>query len=129
MRASVCKTPGCDLPVYVEKWGLCRPEYNRLRREGVIKRPPKKLCRFEGCERDAVGKGLCNAHLSQEKRGRELAPLKKYRAPKEPASDQKLTRVCDVPVRSKNWEPCGEPAGRHSLCRAHMTVYAELVRA
>ena len=38
-------------------------------------KPPEQLCSFEDCGRDKYGKGLCKAHLWQQKRGSELKPI------------------------------------------------------
>jgi hypothetical protein len=39
-----------------------------------------KPCRFEGCERHAVAKGLCSPHRKQELRGLPLMPIRGERA-------------------------------------------------
>ena len=33
-------------------------------------------CKYEGCSRKHVGKGLCDAHRKQMERGKELAPIR-----------------------------------------------------
>lgn len=36
----------------------------------------KRTCSFEGCERATVGRGLCNGHWQQQRRGADLSPLR-----------------------------------------------------
>lgn len=38
----------------------------------------KKQCAFDGCDRPAVAKGLCQPHYHQQMRGVELKPLRAY---------------------------------------------------
>lgn len=37
------------------------------------------LCSFEGCDRKLHGKGLCEAHYHQQRRGSKLVPLREQR--------------------------------------------------
>ena len=40
--------------------------------------PPARTCRFDGCGRNALYKGLCNSHYAQTQRGQPLTPIKPY---------------------------------------------------
>lgn len=37
-----------------------------------------KICDFEGCERGATARGLCQTHYMQQRSGKELTPIRAY---------------------------------------------------
>lgn len=41
----------------------------------------KRICKFEGCGRKTVGRGLCRGHYSQNARGKPLTPLRQLLRP------------------------------------------------
>jgi len=92
-----------------------------------------KTCSFEGCERKHFGKGLCNGHYLQQRRGEELRPLRKRTSPKElerlRAQGLKKCSECD---RVKPFEEFRKDKrakdGRHPQCKACEAEYREATR-
>lgn len=48
---------------------------------GTVANMDAPQCRFEGCDRPARAKGLCDGHYRQQRAGRELAPLRHMTSP------------------------------------------------
>lgn len=65
------------------KQGLCPTHYMQLYRR-------METCRFDGCGRKAVARGLCRAHRSQERAGEPLRPIQQ---PKLTAADVAMIRA------------------------------------
>ena len=85
----------------------------------------KKTCSFDGCDRWATSKGLCEGHNWQRRKGRTLTPLKKQALP------FKEGESCSA-------EGCSEPLKARQLCQTHYHIkynyglspeqYSELLR-
>jgi hypothetical protein len=60
------------------------------------------ICSFPDCGRDAIGSGLCNAHLAQKNTGRPLKPVKR-----------------EKPRRSCAYKGCTREVVAKNLCKAH----------
>jgi hypothetical protein len=60
------------------------------------------ICVFPDCGRDALGSGLCNAHLAQKKTGRPLKPVGRVK-----------------PRRSCTYKGCTREVLAKKLCKAH----------
>lgn len=79
----MCSEPGCDLPVFVRIYGLCKTHYHRFKRTGgtVISREPPsvvRVCSVDGCGRGTKAKGLCGTHYGYKQRyGSPTPELKK----------------------------------------------------
>lgn len=56
---------------FIAAKGACRACYNRYRRNGTFEKQRKRnICSVEGCEKNVVTRGLCDAHRKmQERRG------------------------------------------------------------
>lgn len=67
----------------------------------------KRTCSFSGCDRPHEGHGLCAAHLLQQRRGKELSPLKIHRR----------GATC-------SYDGCGKPHLAHGLCDGHLKQQA-----
>lgn len=67
---------------------------------------PASKCNFPSCTHDSYGKGLCNAHYQQQRRGEELRPLRPRRRKNEEP------KPCTVPE-------CGRPQYGKGFCAAH----------
>lgn len=69
----------------------------------------KPLCSFEGCEKPARGRGLCEGHSTQQRRGQDLRPLR-VRAPRGSHG------IC-------SFEGCDNHATRRGFCSGHYTQW------
>ncbi len=65
------------------KQGLCPTHYMQLYRR-------METCRFDGCGRKVVARGLCRTHADQEREGKPLTPIRK---PKLTATDVAMIRA------------------------------------
>lgn len=70
--SAVCSVDGCSRPIAVQKAGLCRAHYLRLRRTGSVgpatigeRRPAGAVCSVDGCDRPHEARGLCSSHYSR----------------------------------------------------------------
>lgn len=78
-----------------------------------------RACEFSGCNRPHSAKGYCNTHYQQQRRGRELVPIKdRVPATHRNTRGQKRCAECrtyqfedEFRVRSR------KPDGLHSRCR------------
>lgn len=66
--------------------------------------PVIKVCSFEGCERELMAKGLCDSHYAQQRRGKELAPLRK---------------AANRPPLPCKAQDCDRPTRANGLCSMH----------
>lgn len=66
-----CRIEGCERPVHVKKWNVCKAHYDAARRQGLVPRRPgaPPVCVEDSCERtDVVAHGLCDLHYGRFKR-------------------------------------------------------------
>jgi hypothetical protein len=75
------------------------------------------ICSFEGCDHEAIAKGLCWAHYAQQRRGQELRPLSPYRGPR---GGRRRTQGETCSFEGCNREPNGK-----GLCAAHRAQKAQ----
>lgn len=68
----VCKTGGCERGGKLRR-GMCGSCYLRAWKAAG---GTGKTCSVDGCHKPLKGKGLCNGHYWQKRRGQELRPLK-----------------------------------------------------
>lgn len=61
VRGQHCKAPGCDRRRSSHE-GLCGTHSRRMKRHGLLEKPPPRPCNVSGCERTAQAKGLCQRH-------------------------------------------------------------------
>jgi hypothetical protein len=91
-----CAALDCEEPA--TRRSLCLRHYGWARRWGIDKAFPKqalpthdsKICKGPECGRRATGKGYCNAHGRQLRKGEPLRQLRKY-APRPKPSEGKYT--------------------------------------
>lgn len=93
----------------------------------------EKLCSFEGCDMPIKGKGLCEGHYSQQRRGEELRPLRKRvsKAEAEHLRAQGLKKCsgCDqVKLIEEFTRYRRSKDGRSSQCKACQAEYREANR-
>ena len=96
-----------------------------------------KVCSFEGCGREHSAKGLCDSHYAQQRRGKELTPIRSV--PNRPPLACRL-QGCNTPSRANGlcakhnqqarrrgeytdkkcaYPPCNRPGIEKGLCPAH----------
>lgn len=67
MSQNICAFDGCENPVHVKKFGLCKPHYQQKQAGKDMTPVPVEVltpCALPGCEGYARSRGLCNVHAS-----------------------------------------------------------------
>lgn len=91
---AACNVDGCERQHYGR--GYCHMHFERVRTKGAVElalREPKK-CRFDGCGHAAKSLGLCNGHVIQTRRGKELTPLEPRRS--STVRDEHGRKLCGI---------------------------------
>ncbi|MFJ9804199.1 endonuclease VII domain-containing protein [Streptomyces wuyuanensis] len=100
-----CTVDGCDRPVRVRSRGWCAMHYSRWQRHGdpgpgaahrvhaSTAREPRR-CKFPGCTRTYMSKGLCASHNWQRNVGRELTALSDRREAKPSDRNERGEKQC-----------------------------------
>lgn len=88
------------------KQGLCPTHYMQSYRR-------KETCRFDGCGRKVVVRGLCRGHYSQERAGRPLRPIQQ---PKLTTADVAMIRAL-----AELGHTCASLASRYGITRQTVT--------
>lgn len=91
-------------------------------KEGYVK--PTKICSFEGCDKAALAKGLCQGHYQQQWKGQELRPLRSQ-ITLEARFWQKVTRTpsCWVWTAATNSKGYGQIGVDGRVRRAHRVAW------
>lgn len=79
----VARCAHVDCTKLPRKQGLCPTHYMQLYRR-------KETCRFGGCGRKVVARGLCRTHCNQERAGKPLTPIQQ---PKLTTTDVAMIRA------------------------------------